>query len=152
MSLPARTASIMLLNMGQSLITWIPVRGKSLAEDMIHRRACFPFQFILKINHLSKLNVRGCLFCLNSKLVRRLIKASVVNELLKGKSVPFKGHFLPWVIHIGLTLNSGRIQHTPPRVEFILQLEVCEPCISLKTAYMQKELYSPQYNAYSLTH
>lgn len=63
-----------------SLLTWSSARGISLAEDMVQARACFPFQFISKINHLSKLNVRGWLFCLNSKLVRRLIKASVCCE------------------------------------------------------------------------
>lgn len=60
MSLPAQTASIMLLNMGQSLITWTPVRGiSSRGHDT--GKSLFPFQFILKINHLSKLNVRGWL-------------------------------------------------------------------------------------------
>lgn len=90
MFLPTQTASIMLTNMGQSLLTWSPARGISLAEDMVQGRACFPFQFISKINHLSKLNVRGWLLCLSSKLVRRLIKASVCCEwIVKRPTSPF---------------------------------------------------------------
>lgn len=90
MSLPTQTTSIMLMNTGQSLITWTPAGGRSLAEDTVQGRACFPFQFLLKINHLSKLNVRGWVFCLNSKLVRRLIKASVCCEwIVKRQISPF---------------------------------------------------------------
>lgn len=142
-SLPAQTASIVLLNMGHCLITWTTAGGISLAEDMAQGRASVSPSSVSSslywrlIIFFPNLMSEVCCFAWAANYSGDWLKPLfAVNELLKGKTVPFKGHFLPWVIHIEFPLNSKSIAHTHPRAEFTPKLwtpQDCEIIKSLKT-------------------
>lgn len=131
-SLPAQTASIVLLNMGHwhCLITWTTAGGISLAEDMAQGRASVSPSSVSSslywrlIIFSSNLMSEVCCFAWTANYSGDWLKPLfAVNELLRGKTVPFKGHFLPWVIHIEFPLNSKRLhtliqgQNSPPSCE-----------------------------------
>lgn len=139
MSLPAQTASIMLLNTGHGLITWTSAGGMPLVRTW-HREELhfFPSSvssvlywrlIIFSPNLMSDV----CYFAWRANYSGDWLKPLfVVKELLKCKPVCFKGHFLPWVTPVGFLLNSKRIGHSHPRAEFTPKFQDCELSKSLK--------------------